>query len=88
MGLKFLKHLLTYCPKYNEINLCHSDIQKHVSYEKWLYTGAHKSFPLHYYTTHGGILKRILANLYCNKCNEINIFRRYVQKHSSYTGSQ
>ena len=36
-GGKFLKHIITYlcCTKYNEINLCHSDVQKHVSYKKW-----------------------------------------------------
>ena len=28
--------LYLYCINYNEINICHSDIQKHVSYEKWL----------------------------------------------------
>ena len=29
------KKLKTYCTKCNEINICHLDIQKHVSYEKW-----------------------------------------------------
>ena len=33
---KFLKLILTYlfCFKHNEINICHSDTQKHVSHEK------------------------------------------------------
>ena len=30
----FWKLILTYCTKCNEINISHSDIQKHVSYEK------------------------------------------------------
>ena len=36
MGRK-LKNILTclYCNKDNEINVCHSDIHKHVSYKKW-----------------------------------------------------
>ena len=34
---KFLKRILTYlfCINSNEINIWHSDIQKHVSHEKW-----------------------------------------------------
>ena len=37
-GGKCLKPILTYldCTKYNEINISHSDLQKHVAYEKWL----------------------------------------------------
>ena len=33
-----LKHILLYlyCVNYNEINVCHLCIQKHVSHEKWL----------------------------------------------------
>ena len=36
LGGKCLKHILTYlaCTKYNEINISHSDTQKHVFYEK------------------------------------------------------
>ena len=54
MGERFLKRILTYCTKYNEINICHSYIQKHVSYEKWLnnicilYIGSNKTLPIHY----------------------------------------
>ena len=35
---KFLKGILSYlyCINYNKINIHHSDIQKHVSHEKWL----------------------------------------------------
>ena len=35
-GRKFLKSILTYlyCANYNEINMHHSDTQKHVSHEK------------------------------------------------------
>ena len=40
----------------------------------FLYAGPHKSFLLHYGLREGNFLKRILANLYCTKCNEINIF--------------
>ena len=31
----FLKRKPTYCTKCKEINICHLDTQKHVSYEKW-----------------------------------------------------
>ena len=36
MGGKCLKNILTYLYgiKYNEISICHSYLQKHVSYEK------------------------------------------------------
>ena len=36
MGEKYLKRIVKYlyCTKYNEINIGHSNIQKHVSYEK------------------------------------------------------
>ena len=34
LGRKFLKRASTYCMKCNEINVCHLDIQKYVSYEK------------------------------------------------------
>ena len=40
---KFLKPISTYCTKYNEINMYHSDVQKHV-----LCIGSHKSFLIHY----------------------------------------
>ena len=44
-GGKCLKRTLTYlsCTKYNEINICHSDEQKHISY-----TESHKRFLIHY----------------------------------------
>ena len=34
ISFKYLKRFLTYlyCTKHNEINICHSDIQKQVSY--------------------------------------------------------
>ena len=35
-GGGILKYTSTHCSKRNVINICHSDIQKHVSYEKWL----------------------------------------------------
>ena len=54
-----------------------------------LYTGSHKSFPMHYGLSGGGgeFLKRILVNLYCTKCNEINIFHEmykqfHIQEHT------
>ena len=34
IGGKNFKRILTYCIKYNEYNKRHSDIPKHVSYEK------------------------------------------------------
>ena len=42
---RFLKCILTYlyCTKCNEINICHLDVQKHVSY-----TGSHKIFLMYY----------------------------------------
>ena len=33
-GEKFFKSILTNCTKHDEINICHSDIQKHVFDEK------------------------------------------------------
>ena len=38
---KILKRILTWlcCTKHNEINICHSDVQDHVSY-----IGSHKDF--------------------------------------------
>ena len=35
---KFLKSisLFLYCVNYDEINICYLDIQKYVSYDKWL----------------------------------------------------
>ena len=35
MKRKILKRISKYCTKCSEINVCHSDIQKHVSNEKW-----------------------------------------------------
>ena len=34
LGEKFLKRILihSFCTKYNEIRLCHLDVQKHISY--------------------------------------------------------
>ena len=55
MNGKILTYL--YYIKYNEIDTCHSDLQKHVSYFRKkkdinsiniLYTGSHKAFPMHY----------------------------------------
>ena len=46
-GRKFLKRILTYCTRCNEINIRHSDIKIHVSSENLLntinilYTGSH-----------------------------------------------
>ena len=55
-GRKYLKYILTYLYSFKcyEINICHSDIQKHFSYKygmisiNILYTGSHKNFPIHY----------------------------------------
>ena len=55
--------------KYNEINVGHLDIRKHVSYEKWLKYdiyfaySSYKSFPIHYGLWRAELLKRISANL-------------------------
>ena len=38
-----------------------------------LCTDSNNIFPVHY-ELWGKFLKRIVANLYCTKCNEINIF--------------
>ena len=42
---KFLKRILTYlyCSKHNEIKICHSDVQKCVSF-----IGSHERFLIHY----------------------------------------
>ena len=36
MGENYLQRILTYlfCTKCNELNMCHSNVQKHVSYKK------------------------------------------------------
>ena len=54
-GEKCLKRILIYLDtdEYNEINVCHSDEQKHVSYKNVIKstnimcTGSHKSFLMH-----------------------------------------
>ena len=53
MGGGILKHILIHlnCTKYNEINKCHLDMQKRVSYKNWYkysYTGSHKRYLLYY----------------------------------------
>ena len=53
---KFSKRILMYIYrlKCNEINVCHSDVQEHVSYKNGvnstnvLYTGSHKRIPICY----------------------------------------
>ena len=50
---KFFKHILAclYCRKYNEINISHSGVQKHVSCNKWhkyLYITSHNRFLIYY----------------------------------------
>ena len=44
-GVKFLKRILAYssCTKHNEINICHSDVQKNVPH-----TGSYKRFLVYY----------------------------------------
>ena len=79
MRRNFLKRILTYCTKCNETNVCHLVIQKHVTYEKWF---KYYMFFVYKFTQRlpntlrpmGGILKHILANIYCTKYNEINTF--------------
>ena len=70
-GKKILKRILTYldCTKYNEINIGHSHIQKHVFYRKndiksanIKCTGSHKSFHIHY-SLWGGIFKAYFSKL-------------------------
>ena len=54
---------------------------------KGSFTGAHKSFPIHYGVWEGGgFLKCIVINLSPTKDNKINIFHSDIQKHVSYTG--
>ena len=62
MEEKTLNRTLIHSTKDNKINMCHSCIQKHASYEKLFkyytylnifnqfkyYTGLQKSFPIHY----------------------------------------
>ena len=55
-GGKCLKSILTYldCTKYNEIDMCHFDVQNHTSYKNStnciniLNTGLYKSIPVYY----------------------------------------
>ena len=44
-GRKLLKHILTYLHsiKYNEINICHLDVQNHISHAE-----SSKKFVIHY----------------------------------------
>ena len=80
MGRKILKRISTYCTKCNEINICHLDIQKYVLYKKYFknYMFFVYRFTQMFFNTlrpmKGKFLNSILANFYCTKCNEINIF--------------
>ena len=66
-------------------------MKKGLSRMNILYTGSQKRFPMHY-GLWGNFLKRILASLYCTKCNEINIFFEmynssfYMQDHTKDFG--
>ena len=77
---------------------CPLDAQKHVSYEKLF---KYFIFFIYRFTQKlsnalrlmgGGILKLILANLYCTKCNEITIFFEmynsmfHTQDHAKHFG--
>ena len=98
MGRKVLKRISIYCTKCYEINTCHLGIQKHYSYEKsfkyyifFVYRFTQK-FSSALRPMGGNFLMRILASLYCTKCNECNIFFEmwsgmfYVQDHTKYFG--
>ena len=67
---KFLKRMSIYCTKCNEINACHLEIKKLVSHKKWFKYCNFFCIQIHtknyqYITDYeGGILKRILSNLY------------------------
>ena len=90
-GGNFLKRILTYLnfTKYNENNICHSNVQKLLSYEK-----GNKLYKYFVYRLRqrfsdtlqpmGGFLKRILTHLYCTKYDEIDICHSDVQKYISY----
>ena len=58
-------------------NVCHKNGIKTTSI---LYTESHKNFSI----LCGKFLKRILSNLYCIICNEINIRHSDIQKHLSH----
>ena len=85
-GEKCLKRILTYLDstKYNEINISHSHIQKHVSYKKW-----YKKYKYYVYrlaqkfSDWENFLKHILTYLDWTKYNEINISHSHIQKHVS-----
>ena len=76
---KCLKHIFAYlyCIKYNEINICHSDIKSMfplkngIKSTNILYTGKHK-FSNTLRPKGGKSLKRILTHILCTKYHEIN----------------
>ena len=85
--------IITYfcCNKYNIINICHWDLQKHVIVKNGLYSinisyiGSHKSSPIQY-GLREEFIKCIVINLPHTKYNGINVFHLDVQKNVSYTG--
>ena len=91
-GEKYLKRILTYLhsTKYNEINMCHSHIQKHVSYKKWSKKYKYYAYRLTQmfsdtlHPTVENFLKLYLTYLYSTKYNEINVGHLDVQNHFFY----
>ena len=59
---EFLKHFLAYCTKYDEINMRHSDGQKHVSYKN----GINNFFVCLFLHVHTQVFRYIAA--YKGKC--------------------
>ena len=96
-GEKFLKSILMYLysTKCNEINVCHLDIQKHVSYEKWFkyiiylaYWFIQKFSNTQRNVGEGRFLKLILANLYCTECTKLIRFFRCTIAYFKYRITQ
>ena len=61
---EFLKHILSnlYSTIYNEVNICHTDVQKHLSY-----TGSHKRFLIYYelcLETAGNVFSTVFYGLF------------------------
>ena len=84
MGGKYVKRILTFlnCPKYDEINMGHLSIQKHVSYKKMIQKVQTLCIQVHTKVFRcitvyvRKFSKRILMYLFRNKYNEINIWAK------------
>ena len=74
-----------YWTKYNEIDICDSDVQKHVSHKKLYKYFAYRvkqSFSYTLWPLKRNILKHTLTHFYCTKYVELNAHHSCEQKHT------